>query len=308
MHSYPAALHKTIMAVDIAGYNDPKRTMAHLHEVHEGLWAVLKGTFAETGIPWDVCFVENTGDGAMILLPAEIAKADLVAQFPERMHAELRRYNAVHSEAARMHLRLALNAGEVGQGGHGSVSKAVSFTFRLLDAPAAKALQKATGAELALIAADTFYLDVVAEDPAAAPGEYRRIPVAVKETTTTAWLRLLGAPAVETVVPVPHPRLDPGGRPATFAALVEALLAVTCVRNTESRRLLLGMIPRREIAAAVPHQSEDRLHVIELARTCERYEGGLEELLATVRLLDPGSPQVEELAAVIASRSGIRVR
>jgi hypothetical protein len=308
VHSYPAALHRTIMAVDVAGYNDPMRTMVHLHEVHEGLWAVLKGTFAETGIPWDVCFVENTGDGAMILLPPEIAKADLVAQFPERMHAELRRYNAVHSDAARMHLRLALNAGEVGQGGHGSVSKAVSFTFRLLDAPEAKAAQKATGAELALIAADAFYHDVVTEDPAAAPGEYRRIPVAVKETTTVAWLRLLGAPPVEVVVPVARPRLDPGDRPAPFAVLVEALLAVTCVRNAESRRLLLGMVPRREIAAAVPHQSEDRLHVIELARTCERYEGGLEELLATVRLLDPGSPQVEELAAVIASRSGIRVR
>ncbi|VVJ15738.1 Uncharacterised protein [Amycolatopsis camponoti] len=306
MHSYAAAHHKTIMAVDIAGYNNPSRTLVHLYEVHEGLWAVLKGTFAETGIPWDVCFVENTGDGAMILLPPEIAKADLVAQFPERMHAELRRYNAVHSEAARMHLRLALNAGEVGQGGHGSVSKAVSFTFRLLDAPEAKAAQKATGAELALIAADAFYHDVVTEDPAAAPDQYRRIPVAVKETTTTAWLRLLGAPPIAPVVPVS--RFDPRGGPAPFAVLVEALLAVTCVRNAESRRLLLGMVPRREIAAAVPHQAEDRLHVIELARTCERYEGGLEELLAVVRLLDPGSPQVEELAAVVASRSGPRVR
>jgi effector-associated domain 2 (EAD2)-containing protein len=308
VHSYPAAQHRTIMAVDIAGYNNPMRTMAHLREVHEGLWAVLKGTFAETGIPWDVCFVENTGDGAMILLPPDIAKADLVAQLPERMHAELRRYNAVHSEAARIQLRVALNAGEVQQASHGSVSKAVSFTFRVLEAQEAKIAQKATGAELALLASDTFYQDVVFQDPAAAPADYRRIPVSTKETNTVAWLRLLGAPVTAAAVSVTPRSLVPVDQPLPFPALVEALLAVSCVRNAETRRLLLEMMSRREIAESVPHQAEDRLHVIELARTCERYNGGLEELLATVRLLDPGSPQVEQLSAVIARRPGFGVR
>ncbi|MCR6481676.1 hypothetical protein M8542_02490 [Amycolatopsis sp. OK19-0408] len=294
MHS--SAQHRTIMAVDIAGYNDPGRTMAHLHEMHEGLWSVLKGTFAETGIPWDVCFVENTGDGAMILLPPEIAKADLVAQLPERMHAELRRYNAVHSRPARIQLRLALNAGEVQQASHGSVSKAVSFTFRVLDAPAAKAAQKATGANLALIASDTFFQDVVLQDPAAAPGDYRRIEVAVKETTTVAWLRLLGAALLGAAPPeLPHVR-----RPAAdFLALVNAMMAVPCLRDAESRRLLLEMFPRREIADQVPHQAQDRLHVIALARTCLRFDGGLDCLLDVVRTIDPESPEVAHLAEIV---------
>src|SRR3954471_18036242 len=175
VHSYAAALHRTIMAVDIAGYNHPSRTVAHLRVVHEGLWGLLRTSFAETGIPWDVCFVENTGDGAMILLPPEIAKADLVAQLPERMLAELRRYNAVHADNARIRLRLALNAGEVHQGSHGSVSPAISFTFRLLDAPAAKAAMKRTGADLGIITSETFFEDVVKHDPPADPASYRRI-------------------------------------------------------------------------------------------------------------------------------------
>jgi hypothetical protein len=308
VHSYAAALHRTIMAVDIAGYNHPSRTVAHLRVVHEGLWGLLRTSFAETGIPWDVCFVENTGDGAMILLPPEIAKADLVAQLPERMLAELRRYNAVHADNARIRLRLALNAGEVHQGSHGSVSPAISFTFRLLDAPAAKAAMKRTGADLGIITSETFFEDVVKHDPAADPASYRRILAETKETRAHAWLRLLGAPDAQAVLSALPPVTVETGRPLPFAVLVEALLAVACVRNAESRRLLLEMVPRREIAAAVPHQAEDRLHVIELARTCERFDGGLEELLATVRLLDPGSPQVEELAAVVASRSDFRVR
>ncbi|WP_310973322.1 MULTISPECIES: effector-associated domain 2-containing protein [unclassified Amycolatopsis] len=298
------------MAVDIAGYNNPNRTMAHLREVHDGLWRVLRTTFAETGLPWDVCFVENTGDGAMILLPPEIAKADLVAQLPSRMRDELCRYNHLRAPEAQIHLRMALHAGEVAQGSHGSVSRAVSFTFRILDAPEAKGAQKESKADLALITSELMYQEVVCHDPAADPKAYRRIPVKVKpgENAAWAWLRLLGASDNGVVVPAMSSSAAQVSEPASFAMLVEALLAVECVRNAESRSLLLRTLSRREIADAVRHHAEDRLHVIELARTCERYDGGLAELLTTVRLLDPGSPEVEKLDLVISSRSALKVR
>ncbi|WP_103348477.1 hypothetical protein [Amycolatopsis sp. CA-128772] len=302
MVSYPAALHRTIMAVDVAGYNNPSRTMAHLREVHEGLWRVLKGCFAETGIPWDACFVENTGDGAMILLPPEVAKADLVAGLPARMRDELRRHNHVHAEEAQVRLRLALHAGEVAEGSHGSVSKAVSFTFRILEAPEAKVAQNEAKADLALITSDLLYQDVVSQDAAADPGGYRRIPVKVKpgENAAWAWLRLLGVQEDSTEPSAaPEPARVAHARNNLFPDLVEALLAVPCVRNPQSRRLLLEVFPRREIADVVPYHSEDRLHVIALARTCQRFDGGLPDLLTAVRTLEPESPQVRHLALMI---------
>jgi hypothetical protein len=297
VHSYAAAHHKTIMAVDIAGYNNPSRTMAHLREVHEGLWRVLRTSFAETGIPWDSCFVENTGDGAMILLPPDIAKADLVAQFPARMRDELRRHNHVHAAEAQVQLRLALHAGEVAEGSHGSISKAVSFTFRILDAPEAKAAQKESNADLALITSDLLYQDVVREDPAADPLSYRRIPVKVKagEAPASAWLRLLGA--VTHGFPV-RVTTVPSSREA-FSLLVEALLTVPCVRKVESRRLVLELLSRREIADVVPYHAEDRLHVIALARTCLRFTHGLDDLLDAIKTIEPESPQVTSLAEII---------
>jgi hypothetical protein len=295
VHSYAAALHRTIMTVDVAGYNNPSRTMAHLREVHEGLWRVLRTTFAETGIPWDVCFVENTGDGAMILLPPEIAKADLVAQLPSRMRDELCRYNHVHAPEAQVHLRMALHAGEVAKGSHGSVSRAVSFTFRILDAPEAKAAQKESNADLALIASELMYHEVVCHDPAADPKAYRRIPVKVKpgENAAWAWLRVLGT-VNGAVVAAPK-----ATKHEAFAALVEALLAVPCVRKPESRRLVLELFGRREIADVVPYHAEDRLHVIALVRTCQRFDRGLADLLDAVRTIEPDSPQVTALAAII---------
>ena len=295
MHS--AALHRTIMAVDVVGYNHPMRTLAHQETVHEGFNQIMRTAFADTGVPWDVCTVENTGDGAMILLPPEVAKADLVAELPERVHAGLRRYNTAHAPEAAIQLRLALHAGEVRQGSFGAVSQAISFTFRLLDAPEAKAALKESGADLALIVSAVIYSDVVVHDPAAEPGTYQRIPVEVKETTTEAWLRLLGAPA-------PAVNGGPAKPPVrdSFPALVEAMLAVPCIRNSESRRLLLEMFPRREIADLVPYHGNDRLDIIALARTCQRYAGGLNDLLSTVRLLAGQSPEVERLADLISAR------
>nr|WP_225957987.1 hypothetical protein [Amycolatopsis lexingtonensis] len=283
------------MAVDVAGYNNPSRTLAHLREVHDGLWQVLRTTFAETGIPWDSCYVENTGDGAMFLLPPDIAKADLVAQFPARMRDELRRYNHVHAEEAQIRLRLAIHAGEVAEGSHGRVSKAASFTFRILDAPEAKAAQREAQADLVLITSELLYEDVVVQDAAADPDAFRRIPVKVKagEHPAWAWLRVFGR--VNGVVAA-APKVPARG---TFPALIDALLAVPCVRKPESRRLLLELFPRREIADVVPYHAEDRLHVIALARTCQRFDRGLVDLLDAVRTIEPESPQVTALAAII---------
>src|SRR3954471_20682273 len=181
------------MALDIAGYNDPRRTTAHRLVVHDGFWNLLRTSFAEVGVPWDVLFRENAGDGAIIHLPAQVAKADLVAALPDRMLAELRRYNAVHAEEAHVQMRVAFHADKVCQGSHGTISDATSHAFRLVEAPEAKSALQTSGAALALIVSDSFYEDVVRADPAADAPSYHRIRVSVEETKAEAWLRLLGA-------------------------------------------------------------------------------------------------------------------
>ncbi|MFD5092783.1 hypothetical protein ACFWMR_19435 [Amycolatopsis thailandensis] len=192
-------VQRTIVAVDIAGYNDPARSVTSLTTMHEGLWTMLSSAFAGAGIPWDEAFVENTGDGAMILLPPEIPKVDLAARLPDRLLAEMRRYNATHADAARIRLRMALHASDVRDDG----DRSVNFTFQLLEASQVKSEQQAAGAELALMISDSFYREVVLPDSAAVPEAYRRIPVEVKKPATTAWLRMLG-PAAPPARPDPN--------------------------------------------------------------------------------------------------------
>lgn len=302
MHSHAAALHRTIMAVDVAGYSNPMRTLDHQAAVHDGFYGILHSSLADVGVPWDGCLVENAGDGAMIQLPPGAAKAGLVAELPDRIVAGLRRHNAIHAAEASIQLRVALHAGEVRPASHGSISQAVILTARLLDAAGAKEALRQSGAPLALVVSESLFREVVEQDAAADAGSYRPIPVDLKGSTTMGWLRLLGGPPAWTPMPAPESAATVSPPRDSFGALVDALLAVPCVRKSESRGLLLEMFPRPEIAAAVPYHAEDRLHVIALARTCQRYAGGMADLLAAIRLLDPGSPQVERLASLVEAR------
>lgn len=291
------AVHRSILVADIAGFTSPSRTMIHQLAVHDGLYDVLQGAFKESGLDWDACELQGTGDGVLVLLPPELPKSRLVDGFPTRLIARLHRYNAVHSAEARVQLRVAVHAGEVHHTPQGSVSQAVNFTFRILDAAEAKAALKESGAVLALIASDSFYRDVIVHDPAAEPGAYRQIPVVVKETSTQAWLRLSSGGTHDE----PGGTAKPVSRPAStdkFTELVDALLAVPFMREPDGRQLLLDMIAS-DLAAAVPYHAQPRLHVIALVRTCLRYDGGLDGLLACVRTVDPDSEPVRHLVTVI---------
>jgi antiphage defense system Thoeris ThsA-like protein len=183
-------LHRAIVVVDVAGFTDPARTVVHQAAVHEGLYTVLEAAFTEAGIDLAGCTVEDRGDGALILIPPEVPKSVLAVHLPEGLLRALRRYNAVHSAQAAVKLRVALHAGEVRHDSQGAVSQAINLAFRLLDAGAARVALRRTASVLVLIASDQFYQDVISQDPAAAPLEYQRISVAVKQTVAQAWLRI----------------------------------------------------------------------------------------------------------------------
>ncbi|GAA4616777.1 hypothetical protein [Saccharopolyspora hordei] len=199
MPLYSEALYRSIVLVDVARFTDPRRSFQDQVAVHRSLAELLERAFDDAGVEWCSCYVEDRGDGKMILVPPEVPQSRLVDNLGSRLLAELRRHNAVHSDAAAMQLRVALHAGNVARSSNGTVSPAINFASRLLDAPDAKARLARTGSTLALIASEEFYRDVIKHDHAAEPDEFRQIPVEVKETSAVAWLRLFGATTAEAV-------------------------------------------------------------------------------------------------------------
>jgi hypothetical protein len=290
------AEHRAIVVVDVVNFTDPERSAAHQRTVQTGLYALLEKSFAEAGITWSACHVEDRGDGALILVPPEFPKINLVDQWPTRLLAGLRLHNSLHSHGARMHLRVAVHAGEVHLNAHGAVSPAINLVARMVDANEARAELADSGGILALIVSDLFYGDVVKAEPAAVPNSYRRIPVVVKRTETVIWLRL---PDETRGGAVDEPR-PTGGPPAggTFVDLVDAVSEVGVMGDVAGRQLVLDQL-RPEISASVHYHGQSRLHLVSILRTCQRYEGGLAELARVLRDLEGDSLAMRRFEVVV---------
>ena len=185
-----AAVHRTILVVDVVGFGDHRRNNVDQLAVRTGLYRALAQAFAETGISWADCEQEDRGDGALILAPAEMPKGPFVEALPGALVAALHRHNRGHRAAEQVRLRMALHAGEINYDEHGVTSAAINLAFRLLDsAPLKDSLAESTGV-LAMITSSWFFDEVVRHSRVCDPAAYRSVPVTVKETTTTAWIHL----------------------------------------------------------------------------------------------------------------------
>ncbi|WP_143116077.1 hypothetical protein [Lentzea xinjiangensis] len=167
--------------------------MNDLLVVHEGLYGVLKAAFADVGVDLSHCATEDRGDGALILVPSTVSKSELADKLPERLVAELRRYNSTKAEAAKIKLRVVLHAGDIRQNEHGWVGHALNHACRILEADIPKTELRNSGSVLAVIASAHFYQEVIFDDAGSAPDSYHRIDVSVKSFQGHAWLRLHGA-------------------------------------------------------------------------------------------------------------------
>lgn len=210
-----AAVHRTILVVDVEGFGDRRRTTPHRLAVREGMYRALRQAFGDVGVPWADCHHEDRGDGVFILAPAQIPKGPFVESLPHALVAAVRQHNITHRAEERVRLRMALHAGEVAYDEHGVTAASINLAFRLLDARPLKAALAESPGVLALITSEWFFDEVVRHSQDTDPATYRPVRVAVKETTTVGWICLpdhpypsdtthLTAAPTDPVMPVPR--------------------------------------------------------------------------------------------------------
>jgi RNA polymerase sigma factor (sigma-70 family) len=191
--AFAPARHRAILCVDIAAFAAPHRTDADRIAVRDALYEALRSALARAGVPMKSCHLEDRGDGAVVLVPAEVPKR-LLAAAPDELAAVLREHNRHLLPEARTRLRLSLHAGEVHDDSHGVFGEPIHLAFRLLDsAPLKRTLANASG-ELAVIVSEWFYKEVIRHDPALNPAAYRPVTATAKEITAKAWIRAFPDP------------------------------------------------------------------------------------------------------------------
>ncbi len=189
MASAGVAVHRTIIAVDVEGFGDRRRTNRNQVAVRDGLYGAMGEAFGQAGVSWVDCDHEDRGDGIFILVGPEVPKSVFAETLPSALVAALCRHNGAHPGPERIRVRMVLHAGEVTFDQHGATAASVNLAFRLLECGPVKAALAASPGVLAVIASSWFFEEVVRHSTAD-PAEYHAVLVAVKETTTTGWICL----------------------------------------------------------------------------------------------------------------------
>lgn len=185
-------MHRAIVAVDVTGYGDNRRTSPHRLVLRQALYQALKQAFDVAGVPWQACQRIDCGDGVLVLVPPEIPKSVLADSLPRALAGRLLRHNGLHPPEERLGLRMALHAGEIVRDEYGVTAPSINHAFRLLAAPPVKAASAAEG-PLVMVTSAWFYDEVVRQCPTIDSSAFRPVEVAVKETYAVGWLALPGA-------------------------------------------------------------------------------------------------------------------
>jgi class 3 adenylate cyclase len=191
MKRYPAPVHRTILIADVQNFGDPARTNPDQVAVRDGMYRAIAHAFAKTKVDRADYSASDRGDGVLALVSADVPKSRLVSRLPRILAAELIRENAHREIPAQFRMRLAVHAGEIHPDAHGVTGASINLATRLVEASALKSALASCGI-LGLVVSEWFFDEVVRHDTAAEPSTFRRVPVDVKETHTTAWIRVFG--------------------------------------------------------------------------------------------------------------------
>jgi hypothetical protein len=210
-------VYRGILATDIehfarAGWTDPVRARlrARLHRL-------LDLALDAAAIPPSRASRSDTGDGALLLVGAEVPTTRLLHPAVGVLADRLAMDNRAAPGAERLRLRLVVHTGDVIEDPYGHTGEALNHAARLLNAQAGRAVLDAVpDADLVLVVSEQVFQGVVKHayqgiDPAA----YQPVWVTEKETSARAWIHLPGRASQPALARLPGVPVASRHGPAT---------------------------------------------------------------------------------------------
>ncbi len=193
----------TICLSDVVGFGARTRTDKDRLVIREALSDMTNTSLR--GIPgvWS----EDRGDGLLIVVPPTVSTGQVLDQLLSELPIALDRHNSTQRASVRFQLRFAVNVGPIVSDAMGVSGEAIIVVARLVEAPSFKEAMARSTAGLGVIASPFVYETVIrhSSNPSDV-ASYSQVSVEVKESSTTAWMKLFDAPAPSWTVP---PRAGP---------------------------------------------------------------------------------------------------
>jgi CRP-like cAMP-binding protein len=179
----------TVFLTDVVGFGARTRTDSDRLLIREALFRMTQAAMQ----PIPDARSEDRGDGFLTVVPPAVSTARVIGLVLKAFPAALQQHNSSQRESARFKLRLALNVGPV-VSDMGVSGEAIIVAARLLEAPQFKEAIRKSTASLGVIASPFVYETAIrhSTDPLDV-ASYTEVPVEVKESHTTAWMKLFNA-------------------------------------------------------------------------------------------------------------------
>ena len=178
----------TVVLSDVVGFGAGWRTDEDRRVIREALFNMTHTVLYDLPDAWSW---DDRGDGLLTVVSPGVPTAEVVAHLHKKLPAALEEHNRVYPDSARIQLRVAINVGPVASDIGGVSGEAIIVTARLVEAPVFKQAMSESGAALGITASPFIYESVIRHGPCLEG--YSEIPVEVKETSTTAWMKFFDA-------------------------------------------------------------------------------------------------------------------
>src|SRR6266496_2439983 len=195
MARYP--IHQSLFVFDVEDFSATYRDDRARAAIRVAMYRLVRDAFAAAGIDWDACTSEDCGDGALVVVPAEVSKVLLFDPLLPALLAALVNHNRDAPFAERIRLRVAIHAGEISHDDHGMTGHDLVVACRILDAAELRAALAKADVPLAVGVSDLVYDTIVRHGHRnIEPSTYHPVLAQVKKTRLRAWIHLPGAHAV----------------------------------------------------------------------------------------------------------------
>lgn len=231
MARYP--VHQSLFTFDVedfsARYRDDRARLA----VRAAVYRLVRESFTMAGIDWDSCICEDCGDGALVVVPAEVSKVLLLDPLLPGLLAALTEHNRGVSAAERIRLRVAVHSGEIVHDEHGVTGHDLVVVCRLLDAAELRTALSESDGPLAVCVSDLVYDTIIRHGyRGIEPSTFHPVRIQVKKTRLHAWIQLPGSRQIPSFGEV----VEPSERKSSPRQLLPALS--TFVGRDAEQRLL----------------------------------------------------------------------
>ncbi|MCP2343158.1 cyclic nucleotide-binding domain-containing protein [Actinomadura rupiterrae] len=209
-----ASQMSSIVFADIVGFS-AERTDAQRRRSRADMYQMLCRAMDQAQLPWEACYREDRGDGALIIVPPQFAPSAVLEGITVHLRQALHHHNLTPTDGPRLRLRVAVHVGPVILDDTGAAGASIVYTARMMELAELRSQMAHTDTDLGFITSSFVFDNVIADRTGSRldPRDFAPARARSKGTDVTGWIHTAEPAARPALPPTAPPRRRTRRRP-----------------------------------------------------------------------------------------------